>query len=775
MAPAGNIESGRAAGSVLIVDDTPENLAVLAQVLRNHGYRVRSVLNGRLALQTAERAPPDLVLLDVWMPEMDGYEVCRRFKADERLKAIPIIFISATTDTGIKVKAFTSGGVDFIAKPFEAEEVLARVGTHLALASVERELERRLTERTEDLRRASLYARSLIEATLDPLVTISPEGRITDVNRATEDATGLTRAALIGTEVAESFTEPEMARAGYRRVLAEGSIRDYPLTIRHRSGSTLDVLYNATLYHDEKGEVQGVLAAARDITERKRAEEAVRVSERRYRRLFESAKDGILVLDLESGRVLDVNPALTGLLGCDRDDVIGRTLSGLEDVFAAGIGESLCCGLREQGQVHYPDLPVTTRDGRQLWVEFVGSRYRVDHEQVTQCNIRDVTERVLAEKALRRTNRALKTITSCNGVLVHATDEGQLLADMCRIIVEIGGYRLAWIGMVDGTGQELRPVAQLADGAVRNGDEGAVVGPWGDGVLGLGLLDGVVRTGVLRVVQDAATDPDFAPWRAGAAALGYASVLVLPLASGGRVFGVLSIHSAEAHAFDDGEVRLLAELGEDLGYGLSALRTRDEHERTLQRLEASMEATVQAIAGTVEMRDPYTAGHQYRVAQLAVAIALELGMAESEVHGLYLASIVHDLGKIHIPAEILSKPGRLSRIEYELIQTHAAAGFDLLKVVDFPWPIAQIVSQHHERLDGSGYPEGLTGDKILLDARIVAVADVVEAMASHRPYRPALGIARALAEIEQNQGRLYDPQVVAACLRLFRDRGFAFR
>jgi putative nucleotidyltransferase with HDIG domain len=174
------------------------------------------------------------------------------------------------------------------------------------------------------------------------------------------------------------------------------------------------------------------------------------------------------------------------------------------------------------------------------------------------------------------------------------------------------------------------------------------------------------------------------------------------------------------------------------------------------------------------MRDPYTAGHQQRVAQLARAIARELGMPEAEIHSLYLASIVHDLGKIHIPAEILSKPGRLSPIEYELIKTHATAGFDLLKAVDFPWPIAQIVSQHHERLDGSGYPHGLAGDEILPHARIMAVADVVEAMASHRPYRPALGIATALAEIEQNQGRLYDPAAVAACLRLFRNRGFVF-
>ncbi len=753
------VGSDRTLGSVLIVDDTPENLVVLAQLLRTRGYRVRSVLNGRLALQTAEREPPDMVLLDVWMPDMDGYEVCRRFKADERLKTIPIIFISATTDTEIKVRAFTSGGVDFIGKPFEAEEVLARVRTHLALASVERELERRLEARTEDLRRASRYARSLIEATLDPLITISPEGRITDVNHATEDATGRTRAALIGTDFADTFTDSNAARAGYRRVLAEGAIRDYPLTIRHRSGGTMDVLYNATLYRDETGEVQGVLAAARDITERKRAEEAVRISERRYRRLFESAKDGILVLDLDRGIVLDANPALAELLGCGRDDVIGRTLAGIEGFVGATVATALLGDLRQQGESHRPDQPVITRDGRRLWVEFIGSRYQVDHERVTQCNIRDITARVAAENALRRTNRALKTLTGCNGVLVHASDESQLLAEMCRIIVEIGGYRLAWIGMVDEVRQKLRPVAYLTD---QTGGGCGGAGPWGDGDLGEGALGTVVRTGTPQVVQDAT-------------ALGYASVLVLPLMSAARVLGVLSIHSVEADSFDDEEIRLLAELGEDLGYGLSALRTRVEHDQALHRLEASMEATIQAIAGTLELRDPYTAGHQHRVGELAVAIAREMGMAETEIHGLYLASIIHDLGKIRIPAEILCKPGRLAPIEYELIKTHAGAGFELLKAVDFPWPIAQIVSQHHERLDGSGYPKSLVGEEILLHARIMAVADVVEAMASHRPYRVALGITAALAEIEENQGRLYDPQVVSACLRLFRDKVFAFQ
>src|SRR5512141_2465621 len=166
------------------------------------------------------------------------------------------------------------------------------------------------------------------------------------------------------------------------------------------------------------------------------------------------------------------------------------------------------------------------------------------------------------------------------------------------------------------------------------------------------------------------------------------------------------------------------------------------------KLRSSLIESISAIAATVEMRDPYTAGHQRRVAKLASAIAREIGLPENQIEGLYLASVVHDVGKIRIPAEVLSNPGKLSNIEFSLIKLHPQAGYDILKEVDFPWPIAQFVLQHHERLDGSGYPQGLKGDAILLEARIISVADVIEAMASHRPYRPALGIDAALQESE---------------------------
>jgi putative two-component system response regulator len=195
---------------------------------------------------------------------------------------------------------------------------------------------------------------------------------------------------------------------------------------------------------------------------------------------------------------------------------------------------------------------------------------------------------------------------------------------------------------------------------------------------------------------------------------------------------------------------------------------------TLNDLQRSMEGIIRAMAKTVEMRDPYTAGHQQRVASLARAIAKEMGLSEEQAEGIYMAGIIHDLGKISIPSEILSKPGKITKIEFSLIKTHPRIGYDILKNIEFPWPVAQVVLQHHERMDGSGYPQGLSGNDILLDARILGVADVVEAMASHRPYRPGLGIDKALEEIVQKQGILYDTEVVEACLKVFTEKGFNF-
>ncbi len=202
------------------------------------------------------------------------------------------------------------------------------------------------------------------------------------------------------------------------------------------------------------------------------------------------------------------------------------------------------------------------------------------------------------------------------------------------------------------------------------------------------------------------------------------------------------------------------------------LERTDKLKKTLNDLQKAIDGIIEAMGLTVEIRDPYTAGHQTRVSEIGHAIAIEMGLSKHKTEGVRMAGVIHDIGKMAVPAEILSKPGKITEHEFGIIKSHPEVGYNILKKIDFPWPIAQIVYQHHERMDGSGYPQGLSGKDILLEARIMAVADVVEAMASHRPYRPALGIDMALGEIEKNKNGIYDSEVVDACLRIFKEEKF---
>ena len=189
-----------------------------------------------------------------------------------------------------------------------------------------------------------------------------------------------------------------------------------------------------------------------------------------------------------------------------------------------------------------------------------------------------------------------------------------------------------------------------------------------------------------------------------------------------------------------------------------------------QKLQKTLNDIINTLSSIIEIRDPYTSGHQKRVATLSAAIAEELGLDRDKVESIEIAALIHDIGKINIPLSILIRPGRLSEIEYDMIKTHSRLGYDMISRIEFPWPIADIILQHHERIDGSGYPKGLKDKYIILEAKILAVADVVEAMTSHRPYRPALGIKKALEEINQSKGKLYDSKVVDACIKLIKNK-----
>jgi PAS domain S-box-containing protein len=239
----------------------------------------------------------------------------------------------------------------------------------------------------------------------------------------------------------------------------------------------------------------------------------------------------------------------------------------------------------------------------------------------------------------------------------------------------------------------------------------------------------------------------------------------------GRSVGWADVHAFPWLSKTTGRMKGVIKYIRDMTYRVEAEQNVAD---SLKNLQKALNGTVKALANTLESKDPYTAGHQRRVVQLACALAQELGESSHYIEGIRVMGFLHDLGKIAIPGEILSKPSRLSEYEFNLIKVHPQAGYDILKDIDFPWPVALAVLQHHERLDGSGYPHGLLGHDIIREAKILAVADVVEAIASHRPYRPALGIDHAMAEISRHQGVLYDPTVVQSCLSLFSEQRFSF-
>jgi PAS domain S-box-containing protein/putative nucleotidyltransferase with HDIG domain len=431
--------------------------------------------------------------------------------------------------------------------------------------------------------------------------------------------------------------------------------------------------------------------------------------------------------------------------------------------------------------VHYC-LRVLHQSGAVLQAEIHGSRANYNGRPAVMGTLLDITERKQAEAVIKHANRALAALSAVNRNMVRATDENELLKAICQAIVEQRGYRMAWVGYVQQDAGKSIKIMTHADHDEEEGYLETLQLTWADTERGMGPSARAIRSGTTQLCQDIANDPQYSPWRDEALKLGYAANIALPLMDrSGKVFGILHVYAEEANAFIPTEVDLLEQMAADLAFGVRSLRMRQQRDNALAQnrqqlvqLQDNLEDTVRAIATLVEIRDPYTAGHQVRVAELAVAIAKQMGLPDEQVHAIHIAGVLHDLGKIQIPAEILSKPGKITDIEYSLIKIHPQAGYDILKDIDFPWPIAQMVLQHHERLDGSGYPQGLKGDQIILGARILSVADVVEAMSSHRPYRAGLGVEVALAEISTQRGSHFDPQVVDACLALFHEQHYAF-
>lgn len=387
------------------------------------------------------------------------------------------------------------------------------------------------------------------------------------------------------------------------------------------------------------------------------------------------------------------------------------------------------------------------------------------HLAVTLNRIHSVEQKAKAEQALRRFNRALQTLSNGNEALVRARDEESLLEDMCSVLVRFGGYQAALIAVDSDQSRRIAWASAPQTGAALK--EASIAS------LDAGHLARTFTASRPSVLHGRDSLEDLL--RGEMEREGLESILSLPIGDQGGRFGLLTIFSTDPAEFDPDEMKLLEELAGDLSYGVHTLRLRADRRRHHERLTKAMESAIQSLASALELRDSYTAGHQRRVAELAVAIGRHLGLPEEQIRGLYLAGVVHDIGKIYVPAEILTRPGRLSAVEFALVKTHVDAGYEILKGIDFPWPIAEIVRQHHENLDGSGYPRGLKGDEILLEGRILSAADMVEAITNHRPYRPALGLDFALKELRAASGTRFDPVVVEACVHVFEKGAFQYQ
>lgn len=498
-----------------------------------------------------------------------------------------------------------------------------------------------------------------------------------------------------------------------------------------------------------------------------------------FRNLLDQSSDGIYIVDPSTSRLLDVNETACQKLGYKREEMLELGVidiqTNIQDItfWQTHVEEIF------SNNAAILEFEALRKDGGRFPIEASLHGVTDGNQKYIIAMIRDITERKRSEKALRCAIRVQHTLSSCNATLIHATEEKQLLTDMCRTVIKEGGYRFVWIGFVENDDNKtVRPVASAGHG---DGYLESRQFSWADNEHGQGPIGRAVRLGDVQIAVNILADPQFEPWRVQALKYGYASSIALPLKKDNKVFAVLSICAAEANAFDEAEVALLRELADDLAFGIITLRMREERNhyqienlKNVNQLKESLICTIRAIALTVEKRDPYTAGHQTRVADLSAAIASELGLDTDTIEGLRLGATIHDIGKIYIPAEILNRPGQLSINEFGMIKSHPDVGYDIIKDVKFPWPVAEMVLQHHERMDGSGYPKGLKEEEIILEARILAVADVVEAITSHRPYRPALGVDIALAEIKSNRGTFYDADVVDACLKLFLEKGYTF-
>ena len=509
-----------------------------------------------------------------------------------------------------------------------------------------------------------------------------------------------------------------------------GRSRILELEEYRKDGSNVWIENHVSFLRDEAQKPVGIISYSHDITDRKRAEEELKESEKKYRLLADHVNDVIFVLDMNLNYTY-VSPSMKTLRGYKPEEIMEQQTSfdasltpSSRDLAIRTLSEVMEIEKSEHKDINVSrtlELEIRRKDGTIVWTEVNVSFIRDENQQPVGILgvIRDITERKRAGEVLREREEQYRL------VIENAKEAIIITQDMKVVFLNHAAMNMA------GYSKEISTLKSFTD-FIHPDDLKMVVDYHIKRLKG----EEVPPVYSFRVIGQDGTviwceiNAAVIQWKGKPATLNF------------------------------------------LNNVTERKRAEEELKQTLESLRKAVGATIQVMVSAIEMRDPYTSGHQLRAANLACAIATEMGLPQDKIEGIRMAGSIHDIGKLSIPAEILSKPTKLTDIEFSLIKEHSRIGYEMLKDVESPWPLAQIVYQHHERMDGSGYPRNLKGDEIIIEARIMAVADVVEAMASHRPYRPGLGIDATLMEIEKNKGIFYDNTVADACLKLFREKSY---
>ncbi|MDP3981813.1 MAG: PAS domain S-box protein [Chlamydiota bacterium] len=507
-----------------------------------------------------------------------------------------------------------------------------------------------------------------------------------------------------------------------------------------------------------------ILRASRRI---EKHDEELAESEEKYRTLFQSVKDAIITAD-HKGTIIFHNKAAAQLFDYTSKELTGKPVSSImPEGYNQAPSENFNKHVKSKGAEIIEKTfegEGQTKNGALIPIEVSLSAFKRKGTWTFTSIIRDITERKHAEEARQRSHQHQELLNELLQISLKDISLKDMLSQSLDLITTVP--YLALEGKASVYLMEDNVLVMKA----QKGLTEPIPPPCRRMELGQ-CISGLTATSGEIVFADG-NDALHEIECEGISSHGHCCV---PIISDGNVLGMINLYFKEGQKRHEKEEEFLQAAANVMIQMIHSKILDEKLQHTATNLREAMGGTIQLLSATVEMRDPYTAGHQKRVADLARAIATEMGLSSGIVDGLRLGALIHDIGKISVPAEILSKPGKITPIEFALIKSHAEVGYNLLKKVEFPWPVAEMVFQHHEKMDGSGYPQGISGEEICIEARILCVADVVEAIASQRPYRPALGIDVALEEIEKQKGILYDSKSVEACLKIFKEKGYEMK